>query len=1038
MIHHTGNFNKLGLFLSMILFTGGLLAATITGTDRVTTYQDQSGWKLQVDGEDYFVKGMVWGYTPIGENYSYNLWASSDDQIRKVLDYDCDLMKKAGVNTIRQFGGIPPRWITYIYEKHGIRTIVNHLMGRYGFNVNGVWYPRTNYQDPATREALKQDFLAMVNEYKDTPGVLMFALGNENNYGLEWSSFEIENLPAGERQQEKAKYLYTLYDETMAAAKAVDPQHPYLIVNGDIQYLDLVSRYCPHLDVLGVNSYRGVSFTDMWHRVHAELGKPVLLTEFGSDAYNAVQDHEDQEGQAGILRGNWTEIYNKSYGKAEEGNALGGCVFEWRDEWWKYKQTENLDVHDRNASWSNGGYSFDYVPGVNNMNEEWFGICRLGQPNQDGVSEAVPRMSYDILRKIWETNPYAVDKTEMNQRLAAVDMDFYSLFSSMRALKSEKRESDILRLSGGSLRGDMAFYGKSKNVEDEGKNGVDYTNGEMLFLDFGFQPTAKIDGYLSLNILGNVANLPMEQYYGKRGESYVAVTSETDDAGLTVNNTKSIADNERVEIYHFLAEYKGDDFDFTTFYHVPRYHWGYEGDFFGLLHETTDMDGMDIWNAKAPYGVEFAGKGALDGLKVVTGPEVYWGANPKAIVKYNFGSDRFKYTFVHSEDFSEAEASATDTEATVRATRQTAFSLKTTVIPGTTLELGYLVAGSEKIDDKYDYMDGGKIYTDKIEFKDTQAAKAKLSFLMGSALFDASVTYAGLVADAGEALEERDTTLPHSDLGNKIEYEAGLLLPIGNVWLLPRALYRTNLLNAMPNNPASMDGTEFNPGSSTRNRDDDPFAVLDNREAKAGEFFITYDPTPATSFYDWDRDRKEDARCAFSVGGNYIKYTTVTDAYLFYYEEGKTNASFGEGLPKADVWEANGKFILNPNPGLRIISNVSGGQEQSTGKPDGGKARFFTVDSKFVINKRHTVSAYFKKDAWGPYDWYRQFNITYPHQFMLDYSIMLDNLLLEKVSSRIGCKALYRTLRAGSPVNEGDGVNSDYEFQAGIYYRIDF
>ena len=37
--------------------------------------------------------------------------------------------------------------------------------------------------------------LEQVEKYKDVRGVLMFALGNESNYGLSWSSFEIENLP---------------------------------------------------------------------------------------------------------------------------------------------------------------------------------------------------------------------------------------------------------------------------------------------------------------------------------------------------------------------------------------------------------------------------------------------------------------------------------------------------------------------------------------------------------------------------------------------------------------------------------------------------------------------------------------------------------------------------------------------------------------------------------------------------------------------------------------------------------------------------
>jgi hypothetical protein len=103
----------------------------------VETYRDDSGWKLLVDGEDYYVKGVVWGYSPRGQNYSYNLWGESDDYIRKVLDYEFGLMAAAGVNTIRSFAMIPPEWVTYIYREHGIMTVVNPLMGRYGASIGG-------------------------------------------------------------------------------------------------------------------------------------------------------------------------------------------------------------------------------------------------------------------------------------------------------------------------------------------------------------------------------------------------------------------------------------------------------------------------------------------------------------------------------------------------------------------------------------------------------------------------------------------------------------------------------------------------------------------------------------------------------------------------------------------------------------------------------------------------------------------------------------------------------------------------------------
>jgi hypothetical protein len=1025
--------------MAMILFLAMGAECFAEAPDVVTTYQDDLGWKLRVNGGDYFVKGIVWGYTPIGENYSYNLWGNPDDHIRKVLDYECGLMKKAGINTIRSFGIIPPRWITYMYREHGIMTVVNHLMGRYGYNVGGAWIPQTNYSDPLTHETLKRDILALVEQYKDTPGVLMFALGNESNYGLEWSSFEIENLPVGERHREKAKSLYSLYEEIISEGKRLDPNHLFTIVNGDIQYLDLIVEYCKSLDLLGVNAYRGISFTDLWKRTHEELDLPIMLMEFGSDAFNALANREELTGQAEIVKGNWDEIYRKSHGKGAEGNAVGGCLFEWRDEWWKYKQEENLYVQDTHASWSNGGYYFDFIEGRNNMNEEWFGICRLGEPNDDGVFEAIPRSAYYVLAELFAIDPYQVDQAGLNRLLSSVDLDRLDLKGGVRLLQADKKKEAAIRLTGGSLRGDLVFNGKSAEIEANGKNGLDFSHGEMLFLDFEFNPISRIKGNFSLNVLGNVVDKQLDEYYGKRGQTYVAVVSETDADGMMVSTTKEITDAERLEIYNFDAWYHSDGFDLNAFYHVPRYHWGYEGDLYGLLYEATDMEGMDIWNAKAPYGLQFTGNKFLPGLKVVAGPEVYWGANPKAILKYDFGKGKFKYSFIHAEDFARAKASTTATEATSRATRQTSLTLETTAIPRTKLQLGYLFSGSEKLNEDFYYYEDGQVYQDKIDLLDTQGFKGKLTFdaIRGSKI-DASVNYAGLVADGGNPLREFNTTMPYSALGNKLEFEGGLLVPVGNFWLLPRGLYRTNLLESTPSLEPYIDGSDLFPGLSPRNRDRDPFAVLDNRQALSGEFFLTYDPTPASFFYAWDSDKREDAPFAFSVGGNFTRYETVTDANLFFYQEGNTNAPFGSGMPAADVWLAKGKFIFNPNPRLKLIANLEGGKQQASGNPDGDLAEYVSLTTDLVLAKRHYISAYAKKDAWGPLDWYRQFNIAFPWQFMLDYSVLIDNILDKTISSRLGFRSLLRTLDANSPVNENTDLQHDYEFQSGIYFRLEY
>lgn len=69
---------------------------------------------------------------------------------------------------------------------------------------------------------------------------------------------------------------------------------------------------------------------------------PVILTEFGSDAFNTIANKEDQEYQAKVLLSNWKEIYENTNGMGKNDNSLGGFTFQFSDGWWKTGQTINL------------------------------------------------------------------------------------------------------------------------------------------------------------------------------------------------------------------------------------------------------------------------------------------------------------------------------------------------------------------------------------------------------------------------------------------------------------------------------------------------------------------------------------------------------------------------------------------------------------------------------------------------------------------------------------------------------------------------
>ena len=191
--------------------------------DKVQIDKNNDGIKLTVNGQDFIMNGMNWDYAPIGTNFNYILWKQPETIIKNALDDEMPLLKNMGVNTIRVYSGIPKKWIEYIYTNYGIYTMVNHTFGRYGLTINGTWVVNTEYSDPSTRNLLLQEVKQLATDYKDTKGLLLFLLGNENNYGLFWDGAETENIPIGDRKSTaRAQHMYQLFNEAAVVMKAID------------------------------------------------------------------------------------------------------------------------------------------------------------------------------------------------------------------------------------------------------------------------------------------------------------------------------------------------------------------------------------------------------------------------------------------------------------------------------------------------------------------------------------------------------------------------------------------------------------------------------------------------------------------------------------------------------------------------------------------------------------------------------------------------------------------------------------------------
>ncbi len=1015
-------------FIRLVLFL--IVSTGFAQVSEVSVVKSEEGMKLVVNGNDFMINGMNWDYIPIGTNtVNADFWNKSDDIIKAGLDSEMSLLKNMNVNVIRQYTGVPARWIQYIYENYGIYTMLNHSFGRYGLTLNGVWTPVTNYADSRTQEYLLNEIDILVKEYGNTPGLLMYLLGNENNYGLFWAGAETEDFPDDEQEKQyvgekRGRPMYKLMNEAARKIKAIDQSHPVAICNGDVLFIDIIAEECEDIDIYGTNAYRGVSFGDMFELVRDKLNKPIMFTEFGADAFNAVSNTEDQKSQAYYMVGNWKEIYENASGLGKANNSVGGFTFQFSDGWWKFgfDDRKNADVHDNNASWYNGGYQFDVDGTENNMNEEWFGICAKGPTDERGLYDLYPRAAYYALKEAHKLNPY-----EEGMTLTFIDNYFNNIELTDAVLRARGDAAALgaistKKLAISNLRAEFTTFntgGSLITTPDEPDadyqiypNQLGFDHMESFYIGVEANPTSNMRAEVNVNIVGNVAENPIDEiFYENRARTR---SVNTDEGNL------QISDINRVQVYSAEYEWNAKDFDLRGFYRTGHYHWGYEGDFFGLYPEANYGPNLDIYNGEI-IGFEFDGKRAIDGFKAAFGPQLWWGANPAILLKYGRTIGKFDVTAVYHNDIADAQAAVSSIAIPLPRTKRATLHVKRE-FGSLGIEIGGIWGGrplngrefqiaennpnydpnSPESDSKY------IVYTDKINSEDNWGGKAKITYSAGAFNWYAQGAVMGLVANGGADYTKTFTgwRLKDTGSGNQSNFLTGFTYTIGNLQIAPNFLWQRPLVDPMP-------GDVQAPGR-LRNIQDDPFAVRWNRETTAGEILLTYDPTPATWMYEWDNDRAEDAKFAFNTGFVYRHHPTSLDAAIGIFPDGRTTFAFPGAAPAQDLWESNTRIVSKINSDFGLIANVYFGTAQANGSDERLIERF-GGDIRMIYKKFKLINSV-KINDWGPYDYHRDFNLTFPLQFMLDLSTTLgkpDWFILP--NTMIGIRGTWRSLDQYSP-----------------------
>jgi hypothetical protein len=182
---------------------------------------------------------------------------------------------------------------------------------------------------------------------------LAWAIGNENNLYLN----DVNDI----------RDWYKLANKlALAAYKAEEPNyHPTMVINGGMLYFG-DGNYCSddanmnYVDIWGHNAYTYYDYHSYFCYYDKISAKPLVITEFGADAYNNNTSSEYQDIQADWVVHEWQQIQN---------NCLGGIVMEYSDEWWKKGNPPSHDGH-------NAGFYTDTQPD-RFSNEEWYGIMAI-------------------------------------------------------------------------------------------------------------------------------------------------------------------------------------------------------------------------------------------------------------------------------------------------------------------------------------------------------------------------------------------------------------------------------------------------------------------------------------------------------------------------------------------------------------------------------------------------------------------------------------------------------------------------------------
>ena len=326
--------------MKKLIVLTSLIFALVTQTLDVNKVEIENN-KLNVNGIEYFIKGVCYDPVPIGKTIrSFN-----------TIDKDLLLMQEAGINTIRVYSPIDDLAILNKIDEAGIKVITS-----FGYNQNGYY------------DILNGTYIDYINKYKDHNAILLWELGNEYNYHPEWFNMNIDNW-------------YLAMNNAAKKIKQIDKNHPVSTAHGEIPNKK-ARQMGSNIDIWGINVYRWDDPTPLIEEWEKVSDLPLYFSETGSDSYMTKDYNEFKKGINEDAQAAANHNIIKNVFKMKD-RLTGLIIFQFVDGLWKAGNPEMQDI----GGWAPNSIG---VPYDGSPNEEFWGIVDINR-NKKKTFEVVKK-----------------------------------------------------------------------------------------------------------------------------------------------------------------------------------------------------------------------------------------------------------------------------------------------------------------------------------------------------------------------------------------------------------------------------------------------------------------------------------------------------------------------------------------------------------------------------------------------------------------------------------------------------------------------